>query len=279
MEDLIFFKPVGICTVLLKSLILNNYCEENNLTFKTYIQSKHREVLDIIDTGFNIDVTNYKVPDTKGVLPLQRKIIKSFYKIHHLDDNERNKEIDFFYNSDLDSYKHRGNPTLVVDFIINRNNNAKKLSKINTKITALKTYDKLDKNTNVFNLVNPLDEEGLYEMWEMILKKISPKKVFFVSGNKKMLHYFNEKYSLKTNDESYETSKWFGRNMVRGSAKSIIIDSLKCSTGDFWDFQKIISAVDIPKKYWNLTCIDTAVKNNYQDSFDLFVKYLQKNLQ
>ena len=80
------------------------------------------------------------------------------------------------------------NKLTLVDIVLNRHMH--KLNDINHKIVCRTNFKSLDDSITSFNLFNPFNDKLGYELWEYILNKISPKKVFFVSGNEEMLNYF-----------------------------------------------------------------------------------------
>jgi hypothetical protein len=276
MKELIHFKPISICTVLLKSIILNDYCKKNNLKFTTFIKSEHAGVLDIINPNLNIELTDYNYTFEKRGCELDLKT-KYYFKNMHAK-NLSIDDIDIFdeKNSSLDNLKV--NNLTLVDIVLDRHSH--KLSSINHKISCNKNFVSLDNNTCCFNLFNPFNDKLGYELYEYILNFLSPKKVFFVSGNKDMLKYFNEKYNLPTLDKNYDISIGavkgeIGRKLTRGKADDMIYDALKCSTANFYDLQRIKSTITLPSKFKELFYIRNY---NHKDSFDVFVKFLKNNL-
>ena len=79
-----------------------------------------------------------------------------------------------------------------------------------------------------FNLKNPTDEKIIYDLWEYWVDSAKRytgiKDVYFVSGNKKMLSYFNNKYggAHMYLHKKYSTAKDSKRSeFTRGNCKSI----------------------------------------------------------
>ena len=276
MKELIHFKPISICTVLLKSFILNDYCKKNNLKFTTFIKSEHACVLDIINPNLNIELTDYNYTFEKRGCDLDLKT-KYYFKNMHAK-NLSIDDIDIFdeKNSNLNNLKI--NKLTLVDIVLDRHSH--KLNNINHEITCNKDFESLDDSIYGFNLFNPYDDKLGYELYEYVLNVLSPKKVFFVSGNKEMLKYFNEKYNIPTIDKNYDITVGAGKDLIgkkltRGRADDMIYDALKCSTTNFYDLQKIKSTITLPSKFKELFFIRNY---NHKDSFDVFVKFLKNNL-
>ena len=276
MKEVIHFKPISICTVLLKSFILNDYCKKNNLKFTTFIKSEHACVLDIINPNLNIELTKYNYTFEKRGCELDLKT-KYYFKNKHAK-NLSIDDIDIFDEKHSSLNNLEINKLTLVDIVLNRHMH--KLNDINHKIVCHKNFESLDDSITSFNLFNPFNDKLGYEFWEYVLDKISPKKVFFVSGNKEMLNHFNNKYNLPNLNKKYDIGVGagkgvIGKKIIRGKADDMIYDALTCSTSNFYDLFKIKSTITLPSKFNELFFIE-----NYKqkDSFDVFVNFLKRNL-
>ena len=276
MKEVIHFKPISICTVLLKSIILNDYCKRNNLKFTTFIKSEHVDVLDIINPSLNIELTNYNYTFEKRGCELDLKTKYYFKNLHA--KNISIDDIDIFDEKHTRFEDLKVNKLTLVDIVLDRHSH--KLDDINHPIECKKKYKILDNDVCCFNLINPFDDKLSYEFWDFVLKKISPKKVFFVSGNKEMLDYFNKKYNIELSNKKYDIGIAAGKNVIgktltRGSVKDMIYDALTCNTGNFFDLKKIKTSITFPSKFNDLYYVQNY---KHQASFDAFTKFLKRNL-
>jgi hypothetical protein len=296
--DMIYFKPVGFATTLVKSMILHEYCKKNNLSLINYFSEKHKTAFDILNINLNIDFTKYdrvKYLSEENAVIRHYNIKKFFIENHLPEKNISNIEI--FDTSDLNTFQHK-KTTLISDFVSNRNStwfdscNLKIKVKHDSKIMFKKPEKILS-----FNLLNYNDHKPLYKLYEYWVDKVIQttgiNQVYFVSGCENMLKYFNEKYNSvqssrnKTYEERHKIINSNLQKQTVGSTKDLIYDLVDCSYCDFWSLRRLL--FHFPNPHINEVNVDKGQKRRYkeyqymnsikyQDSFDILVNYLKTNL-
>lgn len=297
--DMIYFKPVGFATTLVKSMILHEYCKKNNLSLINYFSEKHKTAFDILDINLNIDFTKYDRVKylSEETAVIRHYNIKKFFIENHLPEKNISN-IEIFDTSDLNTFQHK-KTTLISNFVSNRNfhwiDTSNLLFKVKNNSNIL--FNKQE-NILAFNLLNHYDHKVMYRLYEYwvdkVIEKTGIKDVYFVSGCKNMLEHFNQKYNgiqTKRNKEYEERYKsGNSKKQVVGSSKDVIYDLVDCSYCNFWSLRKLINTFpnhNIQKEAFEI--VDKGMKHNlkeyqylntkkYQDSFDFLVNYFKKNL-
>ena len=296
--DMIHFKPVGFATTLIKSMILHEFCKQNNLSLVNYFSKKHENAFDILDIDLNVKFTNYdrsKYLSEEDTILRHYKIRKFFIENHLPEKNISDLEI--FDTSDLNNFKHR-KATLISNFVLNRNSHWFDTCDLKIKIKNDSTIlFKKEENVLSFNLLNNSNNKIMYKVYEYWVDKViqmtGVKEVYFVSGCEDMLNYFNKKYNgiqslrNKTYEERQKISNGSLVAQTVGSTRDLIYDLVDCSYCNFWSLRKLINT--FPNPHINEINVNKGFKRQlkeyqymnsikYQDSFDILVNYLKTNL-